>query len=138
MADHSNYITMLNFIKISQTAAEINGKSLPFAILDYQIPEILMTNWLRRAQVHHRAKFCSNSCGDIVIFLFFKMPAVYHFGFSILVILMASRLWRAQMHHHAKLCQNWLLYVAIFLSFQDGSHLPSCIYGGHFGTTHKK
>jgi len=48
------------------------------AILDYKIFEILMVGTLKRAKLHHHAKFRSdrsNRWWDMAIFRFFKMAA---------------------------------------------------------------
>ena len=48
--------------------------------------EILTAYALRRAKVRHHTQFCadrSNGCGDMSVFLFFKMAAVRHLGFVV-------------------------------------------------------
>jgi len=45
-------------------------KLRPSAILDFQIPEILIIDWVQRPQMHQYAKFRqnrSNVCGDMAI-----------------------------------------------------------------------
>ena len=57
----------------------------PSAILDFKKVKILTAHTLRRAKVHHPAKFCANRsrrCRDMAVFVFFKMAAVRHLGFS--------------------------------------------------------
>jgi len=46
--------------------------------------EFLTVGTVKKAELRHRAKFLadrSNRCGDMAIFLFFKMAAVRHLGF---------------------------------------------------------
>jgi len=54
------------------------------AILDFQKLEILTAHTLRRAKTRHRSKSCANRsrrCGDMAVFVFFKIAAVRHLEF---------------------------------------------------------
>ena len=53
----------------------------PFAILDFKKFKILTALALRRAKMHHRAKFCTNRsrrCRDMAVFVFSRSVSYTH------------------------------------------------------------
>ena len=71
-------VTVPNFVQIRQGVTEIWPFSFfsrwrPSVILDFEKLEILTARALRRAKMHHLAKFCANRsrhCGDMEVFDF--------------------------------------------------------------------
>jgi len=82
-------VIMPDFIKIGQTAAKIwrfNGsKWRPSAILDLRNSKFLSVGAVKRPILHQCTKFRkdrSNRCGDIAIFVIFKMAAAAILNFQ--------------------------------------------------------
>jgi len=105
---------MANFIKIGLAVAEIwrfNGFSnwRPSAILDLCNSNFFTVAAVKRPILHHRTNFSKNwfsSCGDIAIFVIFKMAAAAMLVFEKFEILTVCRLQRANLRHRTKFYQN--------------------------------
>ena len=102
----------------------------PSAILDFKKFKILTAHTLRRAKVHHCAKFCanrSNRCWDMAVFLFSRWRPSAILDFQKFVILTACTLLGAKMRHHAKFCSNQSRRCGDMAVFDFSRWRPSAI-----------
>ena len=118
-------VTMLNFIKIGRSVAEIwrffyfqdgGVRHLGFLKLRFK-----MFSGIRSANAGHHVKFRENrpnGCGDIAIFRFFKMAAAAILDFQKFIFLTASTFERPNLRYCGKHHQDRKIRCRHMANFQ--------------------
>jgi len=118
---------MSNFLEIGQTAVEISRFSnmAAAAILDFKNLKFLTVEQIKRAALHHRAKFCRNQSNygqDMAIFRFSNMATAGVLDCKNFKFLKVEKIKRVVLYQRAKFHQNWSNFgqdMAIFRFFRD-------------------